>query len=289
MNGLEIMVSEGALNGLTNFTELMAFAKESIAPYENLLVTEEELSTAKDVVARMRKVGKAASDLRIRTEKEHAAKIELTVRQLKEITQTFNDAAAKIDTQVKKIVNDRKAAKRNELKEYFQSVVGIAGEFVAFESIEDEKWQNATVTVEAAKKQIDEIVRSFQEDTKAVKSIAAEPGIKAALEREFKNTLSLAKVLQLKPILEESARVQREQEEKRRAELEAAKAAQEAQAAQQAQEAPAPVQAEPELAKPLMPEANPIIRHTFWVEGTAEQFRGLKQFLIDNNMKYGRA
>ena len=289
MNGLEIIVSKDALNGLTNYDELIAYSKEQLKPYEGMLVTEDQIGAAKDIVARMRKVAKAASDLRIRTEKEHAAKIALTVQQLKEISSTFTDAAGKIDTQVKEIVSKRKAEKRSELEQYFLSVVGIAGKYIDFVDVEDEKWQNASVSIETAKAQIDEAVKEFQNATMAVESLDADLGIKAAVEREFKRTKSLAAAIQLRTTLEQMAAEQKrrreaEQAAREKAEKEAAENAERlAQEAKTAEAASEPVQQETAL------PVEDVWEITFAVSGTRAQFAALKEFLIRNGMKYRRA
>ena len=278
MNGLEIIVSEGALNGLTNYDELMAYSREQLKPYEGMLVTEDQVGAAKDIVARMRKVAKAASDLRIRTEREHAAKIALTVKQLKDIAATFTDAAGKIDDQVKEITNQRKAAKLEELRQYFLSVVGVAGKYIDFEDVLDEKWGNVTVSIETAKEQIDEAVKDFQSATLAVESLDAEPGIKAAVQAEFKRTKSLAKAIQLRSTLEQMAKVQQREREEREA---AAKAAEIK--PQESTETLTPGQPKEE------PPAEEVWEITFTVTATKQQFMALREFLVKNGMKYRRA
>lgn len=284
MDGMEIIVSKDALNGLTNYDELMAFAKEQIAPYESMVVTEDQLSTAKDVVAKMRKVSKAASDLRIRTEREHAAKIALTVQQLKEISGTFTDAAARIDTQVKAIVNERKQAKRGELIEYFKANVGIAGNYITFEDVEDEKWLNASVTMETATAQMDEALVRFREDAEALQSLDVEPSIKAAVEKEYRRTKSMSTALKYMIELERMAA-----EEKARKEKEAA-----LKAAQEAATVSAPVNLtqtetiKPEPKEETKPEVE-TQRIVFWVEAPREKFKLLREFLVSNGMKYGKA
>ena len=277
MNGLEIIVSEGALNGLTNYDELMAYSREQLKPYEGMLVTEDQIGAAKDIVARMRKVAKAASDLRIRTEKEHAAKIALTVQQLKQIASTFTEAAGKIDDQVKAITNAQKQAKREELIAYFKSIVGEAEPYVDFTDIEDEKWMNATVKVETAKLQIAEAVASFKEAVRTLEGLDCDPAIKASVLREFKRSKSLAMAIQLKQTLEQIAA---EQKKKQEAE----------QAAKNAETKP---QESTETLTPEPPKKETPVEEmweiTFVVSGSRSQFAALKEFLVKTGMKYRRA
>ena len=287
---MEIIVSEGALNGLTNYAELVAYAKEQVEPYVGLVVTEDELSTAKDVVARMRKTAKAASDLRIRTEKEHAAKIALTVSQLKEITSTFTDAATKIDEQVKTIVNARKAEKRGRLVERFNAEIGAGAKYIAFEDVEDPKWMNTTVTPEAAEEQLLELVKARREEAEALDALVIDPGIKAAVQNEYKRTKSFAQALMLQSRLEREAQAERERREARKAAEEAAKAA-------LAPAVTSPIEDVPEQTleairaqqtQEVQDAQEELITHTFWVTGTREQFRALREFLTRAGMKYGR-
>lgn len=267
MNGLEIIVSTDALNGLENFDELMTYATEQVAPYQSMVVTEDQVGAAKDIVARMRKVAKAASDLRIRTEREHAAKIALTVKQLKDIAATFTDAAGKIDEQVKAITNAQKQAKREELIAYFESIVGEAKPYVEFTDIEDEKWMNATVKVEAAKLQIAEAVASFKEAVRTLEGLECDPAIKASVLREFKRSKSLTSAIQLKEALEKAAAEQKRKQEA-------------------AQETTKTLTPEPPKEEPPAEELWEI---TFVVSGTKQQFMALREFLVKNGMKYRRA
>ena len=273
MNGLEIIVSEGALNGLTNYDELMAYSREQLKPYEGMLVTEDQIGAAKDIVARMRKVAKAASDLRIRTEKEHAAKIALTVQQLKQIASTFTEAAGKIDDQVKAITNAQKQAKREELIAYFKSIVGEAEPYVDFTDIEDEKWMNATVKVEAAKLQIAEAVASFKEAVRTLEGLDCDPAIKASVLREFKRSKSLAIAIQLKQTLEQIAAEQKRKQEAKAAETSPQESTETLTPEQPKEEAP----------------AEDVWEITFVVSGTKQQFMGLRDFLVKSGMKYRRA
>ena len=271
---MEIIVSEGALNGLTNYDELMAFARESVAPYAGLVVTDDQLSAAKDVVARMRRVAKAASDLRIRTEREHAAQITLAVQQLKEVASVFTEAAGAIDAQVKTITNDRKAKKREELRQYFLSVVGTAGPYISFEDIEDEKWLNASVSIETAKKQINESVASFKEAVETLESMDCDPAIKASMQAEFKRTKSLAAAVKLRQTLEQmAAEQQRKRDEEKQ---EAASVSHEN-------------HTENVTSGPAEPVVEDVYEIEFVVTGTRSQLIALKQWLTTNVIAYRRA
>ena len=282
MSGLEIIVSTDALNGLENFDELMTYATEQVAPYQGMVVTEDQVGAAKDIVARMRKVAKAASDLRIRTEREHAAKIALTVKQLKDIAATFTDAAGKIDEQVKAITNAQKQAKREELVAYFESIVGEAKDYVSFTDIEDEKWMNATVKIETAKLQIAEAVASFKDAVKTLEGLDCDPAIKASVLREFKRSKSITAAIQLKQTLEQMAAEQkRRKEERERQEKEAAQQA----AEKKPEESTTTLTEEPKKEAPV----EDVWEITFVVSGTRAQFMGLKDFLTKSGMKYRRA
>ena len=282
---MDIIVSKDALNGLTNYDELIAYAHEQVKPYESLAVTEEELSTAKNVSARMKKIGKAASDLRIQTEREHKAKIELTLNQLKEITNIFTTAADHIDKQVKEITNARKEAKRQELLNHFILNVGEAEPYISFADIEDPKWQNVSVSIEDAKAQIDEIIGRYKQDIAALDTMPGDASIIAATKAEFRRTKSLSMAIQYKQRIE-AERALEEQRQKTRREAEdkllAEKEAQRQAVLSAAQESAKNI-------TDIPTEDEPIIRHVFWVKGRKNDFVELRAFLIEHQMAYGKA
>lgn len=294
---MEIIVSQEALNGIVNFDELKTFAREQIAPYENLMVEEEELSTAKTVVANLRRLSKAADQERIRIQKEHDAKIELTKQQLKDLSGIFNNAALRIDAQVKEIVNERKQQKRLEIRKHFLDNSTLIAEYLSFEDIEDPKWLNASVSLDSVKAQVDEYIERFTADVKAVESIDCDAATMVALKGCFKRTHSVSEVLQMKNRIDAE-----------KARREAEKSAQEAAHASQKTEEKPDVLTEmpkPSFAMPSniterdVPAAEKApapqlqtesgkVTHTFWVTGTREQFVLLRQFLTANGMAYGR-
>ena len=282
---MEIIVSKDALNGLSNYDELIAYAHEQVKPYESLAVTEEELSTAKNVSARMKKIGKAASDLRIQTEREHKAKIELTLNQLKEITNIFTTAADHIDKQVKEITNARKEAKRNELLNHFILNVGEAEPYISFADIEDPKWQNVSVSIEDAKSQIDEIIGRYKQDIAALDRIPGDASIIAATKAEFRRTKSLSMAIQYKQRIE-AERAMEEQRQKMRREAEDRLLA-EKEAQRQAVLSAAKESAKNSTDIPANEE--PLMRVVFWVKGRKNDFVELRAFLIEHQMAYGKA
>ena len=100
MNNIEIII-ENPEQGIANFEPLKAAAQEMAAVYGSQLVSPDAIKDAKTDMAMLRKLAKSASDMRIKIEREHAAKIATVTKQLKEVAGIFTDAAAKIDSQVK--------------------------------------------------------------------------------------------------------------------------------------------------------------------------------------------
>lgn len=293
---MEIIVSNEALNGIVNFDELTAFAKEQIAPYENLMVEEEELATAKTVVANLRRLSKAADQERIRIQKEHDAKIELTKQQLKDLSGIFNNAALRIDAQVKEIVNERKQQKRLEIRKHFLDNSALIAEYLSFEDIEDPKWLNASVSLDSVKAQVDEYIERFTSDVKAVESIECDAATMVALKGCYKRTHSVSEVLQMKSRID-AEKARREAE---KAAMEAAKASQHVEEKPDVFEEPPKASfampsnfTESEVEVPEAPKTEPQmevgkVTRTLWITGTREQFVLLRQFLMANGMAYGK-
>ena len=127
MNNIEIII-ENPEQGIANYEPLKAATQEMAAVYGSQLVSLDAIKDAKSDMAMLRKLAKSASDMRIKIEREHAAKIATVTKQLKEVSGIFTDAAAKIDTQVKEYDEQRKAARLEEIRRGFERRVKTEAE-----------------------------------------------------------------------------------------------------------------------------------------------------------------
>ena len=280
MNNIEIII-ENPEQGIANYEPLKAAAQELAAVYGSQLVSPDAIKDAKSDMAMLRKLAKTASDMRIKIEREHAAKIATVTKQLKEVSGIFTDAAAKIDTQVKEYDEQRKAARMEEIKQIYAEEFGEMADLLPLGKIMRQDWLNKSTTTKTVRDDLQAIIINAQtgiEQIKGLCSIHENAILSAFLER-----LSLADALAAKKRLEDmDAAMERRKEEARKAE-EAKKA--EAQAAP-VEEPIAEVYVKDEPL-PFDDEPEPVMDFTFTVKGATEaHLEALTAFLEENGFTY---
>lgn len=280
MNNIEIII-ENPEQGIANFEPLKAAAQEMAAVYGSQLVSVDAIKDAKSDMAMLRKLAKTASDMRIKIEREHAAKIATVTKQLKEVAGIFTDAAAKIDTQVKEYDEQRKAARLEEIKQIYAEEVGDMADILPLGKLMRQDWLNKSTTTKTVRDDLQAIIINAQtgiEQIKGLCSIHENAILSAFLER-----LSLADALAAKKRLEDmDAAMERRKEEARKAAQEAEEAAQTAPVEEPIAEVY--VKDEP---LPFDDEPEPVMDFTFTVKNaTQAHLEALTAFLEESGFDY---
>lgn len=223
MNNIEIII-ENPEQGIANYEPLKAAAQEMAAVYGSQLVSVDAIKDAKTDMAMLRKLAKSASDMRIKIEREHAAKIATVTKQLKEVAGIFTDAAAKIDSQVKAYDEERKAARLEEIRQIYAEEIGDMADIIPFDKLYRSEWLNKTTTDKTVRGDIQTAVINAQTGIEQIKGLGS-PHENAILSA-FLDKLSLADALAAKKRLEDmdAAMERRRQEEEARKAEEAVKA-----------------------------------------------------------------
>lgn len=211
MNNIEIII-ENPEQGIANYEPLKAAAQEMAAVYGSQLVSADAIKDAKTDMAMLRKLAKSASDMRIKIEREHAAKIATVTKQLKEVAGIFTDAAAKIDSQVKAYDEERKTARLEEIRQIYAEDIGDMADIIPFDKLFRQEWLNKTTTDKTIRGDIQTAVINAQTGIEQIKGLGS-PHENAILSA-FLDKLSLADALAAKKRLEDmDAAMKRRQEE----------------------------------------------------------------------------
>lgn len=212
MEEMQVIIENEGLNGIANYEPLKAWATEQVAVYKSAVVLEEAQKDAKADCARLRKIAKNASDLRVKLKKEHEKKIAKTVDQLTEITKIFNDAATAIDEQLKAFEAQRKSDKQVQIVLLWESMIGDLADILPLERVQGANWLNKTVDMKTVKLEMSEAISGARE------AIATIRGLGSKYETEMINAylrrLDLNDALRTKAELEqiEAFRAQKKNE-----------------------------------------------------------------------------
>ena len=283
---MEIIVSMDATQGIENYNALIAWVREKTDMFKGVVVEENAISAAKADIADLRRIAKTASDLRISIKKEHEAKIEKTISQLKEITEMLNGAADSVNAQVTAYADGKSQEKYARIQTHYDEVFGklfeTIGDYsdkVPLDKVINPKWKNATCAEKDVCAELDESAKKVRNDHRIITAMALSPEMTASMLDAYYVKLDMSAALDQKNRLEEQAERVR-----------LAKQAQEALAAEKKPE-PIPVVVETTpmtYVAPMTEDEEKPQQIDFRVWVTTEQKAKLRAFFIESGIKYGK-
>ena len=263
-----------------NNEELKAEISEKMQEYKSLVFTAETIQDAKKDRAKLNKLRTAFEDERKKVKKQCMEPYEKFERQVKELTALIDEPIRLIDSQIKEVEENRKAQKRKEIEELF-SGIGFQT-FVTLEKIWDEKWLNVSVPMSRIEEQMKTRMYQIGNDVMTIKNL---PEFSFEALEVYKKSLDLTMAIQEGQRLSEIQKRKAAYEEEQRR-----KAAEEAAKLQRASspKKSAVVKKKQDMKKPEEMAEPKIMKLDFRVWGTEEQIMGLRQYLIDNKIKFGK-
>lgn len=268
-----------------NNEELKAEISEKMQDYKNLVFTEETIKEAKKDRANLNKLKNAFEDERKRIKRQCMAPYEQFETQVKELIALIEEPIRLIDVQIKEVEEQKRQEKRKGIEELFGSI-GFQN-FVTLDMIFDEKWLNASVPMSKIEEQMKSRMFEIGDAVLAIHNLP-EFGFEAM--EVYQKTLDLTQAIQegqrlseiqkKKAAYEEEQRRKAEEEKARKQEEEAEKASADQRDEKQTESA--------EEREGLEEQPEKIVRLDFRVWGTMEQIMGLRQYLIDNEIKFGK-
>lgn len=307
----------------TNYADVKAWVDGVAEQYRSIVVTEDGVQAAKQDRANLRNLQANIDQVRKECRAAALAVSAETEANCKELVATLETAVQSLDTQAKAFETRRKEEKAARLKTYFdrENELHNTNTYLTWEGVLDPKWLNATASEDAAKKAIDAII------TNTVNGIAAIVTLQSPFEVElldyYRGTQDVTAVLQKNARLLEMKKAQEEREKAAREAAEAKRLAEEAARNAVAEEEPAPQEApsvadvirsvEQEAFAYAAVEEEPTytlyfdphctdeqflellkymdgtgIRRTLRVEGVAAQLNGLKAYMREHSIRFGR-
>ena len=304
------------------FMELVASMTEQ---YEGITYTDEQIKIAKSDRATLNAMKKAIFDRRIQVKKavmEPYTKFEAEVA---EVAALIDKPIAMIDSQIKEYDERVKNEKKQALKEYFEEIASDLEGVLTFDRVFDQRYLNATVSLNKAKTDIKDKVERVNTDLNTLNSLDAEYRMFArdVYVRTFDMSKAMAEISRLQELKkQEEERIRKEEEAKAAKEAAEAKAAEAvpepAETVQKIEESvqnpvenvtetaeivhePAKSVTEPkETVSPAasidVPDTSVAVpeedtkqyKASFTVYGTKAEIMGLKQYMIEHKIKFGK-
>lgn len=269
---------------LWNNEELKAEIAEKMQEYKSLAFTAETIQDAKKDRAKLNKLRTAFEDERKKVKKQCMEPYEKFERQVKELTALIDEPIRLIDSQIKEAEEFRKTQKRKDIETMF-SEIGFQP-FVSLEKIWDEKWLNASVSMNRIEEQMKTRMYQIGNDVATINNL---PEFSFEAMEVYKKSLDLTMAIQEGQRLSEiqKRKAAYEEEQKRKAAEEAERKRQEE--SEKLQQVPAhSVERKQDAKKPDEIAEPKIMKLDFRVWGTEEQLMGLRQYMINNKIKFGK-
>lgn len=307
-----------------NKDEFMKLINDVADEYKGLTYTEDQMKSAKQDRAKLNAMKTAISKRRVEVKKAIMTPYDEFEKEVKEVTEPIDKTIAMIDSQVKEYEDRIRKEKQKKLKQHFIEKAGDVAKILVFETIFNKDWLKVSVSLKKACEEIDKKIDRFMEDMKTIETTCEEKYQTAAKDKYMKHldiSEALAEASSLKALDDKIAQLKEKQEEEKK------KAAEETKTKEisKEQEKQRKIMQEPvkenaategdnvddsniekqenEPAKENTAEKNinscaqdPLTgseeakkyKASFTVYGTRKQIMDLRQYMIDNNIKFGK-
>lgn len=271
-----------------NFGKLHEFVAELVAPYKNMVVTEDTVKNAAADRARLRKLRERIDQYRKEIKAECMRPTDEFAEGIKPSLAEIDEAVENIDSGVKKWEAVEVQNKLNGLRAFFdEKNTGPGAEIADFDKIAaaNPKWKNKGYEVKAAQNDIMSALANIDRGMTALRGQGYPDSCRAAMIEKFSENYDLASALNVYTQIQRREAMEKAVQEREAARQRAAEAA-----AAQAAQAIRPVQtaAPAEEPAPVQTEQPEMLVRDFRVWATREQLNALGAFMKANGIRYGK-
>lgn len=273
------MVDDGYITALpaailSNAAEVRRQLAEALEKYRNIVVTDDTVDDAKSTLANLRKQMELIDSQRKDVKKNWDKPLKAFEGDVKKLVEEFTAVINPIADQVKSFEETEKRNKENSLRLVYETEIGEEHlRYRPWESVFDPKWTNRTAKRDKIMDELKQIAERTKNEVAAIHAMNT-PFEVAALDH-YAKCHDLGEVLTYIQRLTEQSQ---------------AKALQEKQKAEtRADVTPEPTKPVETILEPPADEDEETVSIAFRVECTKSQLQKLKEFLVENKIKYGKA
>ena len=264
-----------------NYEDIKAEVLEKLKNYQNLVYTDDQIPEAKADKARLNKLKEALDDKRKEIKKQCLMPYEKFEKQVKDILAIIDAPLILIDKQIKEYDEQKKLAKKVEIENIFKSIE--KPDFSKLESIFNEKWLNATVSLKKVTEEITSAINKTKDDLQTLEGLT-EYSFEAI--EMYKTNLNINQALnQARYLVELAKRKAAEQEKKERERLAAEQARkQEEEEREKAKQADLEIDTKEPQTSEQSDKLEPTIFETYEDENIEREWIGFEVFVSMNEV-----
>lgn len=279
------MVDDGYITALptvilSNAAEVRRQLSDALEKYRNLVVTEETVDDAKSTLANLRKQMELIDSQRKDVKKNWDKPLKAFESDVKKLIEEFTAVIEPIAAQVKSFEETEKRNKENSLRLVYESEMGEEMlRYRPWETVFDPKWTNRTAKRDKIMDELKHIAERVKDEIRAIRMLGSE--FETALFDHYAQYHDLTSVISYNERLKIQKQVNEAQSQ--------AQASQDARKDEtRADVTPTPQKPVEIVLEPSTDEDEETISIAFRVECTKSQLQKLKEFLVENKIKYGK-
>lgn len=257
------------------------------AEYEAIAYTDEQETEMRKDRATLNKLVTAFEDQRKQVKKFYQAPYDKFEAQVKEVLQPVRKAIETIDAGLSEIERDYRVKKTNKMRELYEASVGDLKGILPFEKTIREEWYKKSFTDKKLAQGYADLFKRIRSDLESLEELPERFRGKAMLR--YLETYSLSDALREGKRLEEAEKAMEDRCRKLSEEAVARNVEMQEKKQEHREVCAAPQEATAETSKQDVSAAeDPVMHLNFRVWGTREQLMALRQYMIDNHLKFGK-
>lgn len=273
-----------------NYEEIKQYAITKAQEYQSIAYTDADVADMKKDKADINRFINALEDARKSKKKEYLAPYEKFEVQVKDALDPLKQTTVLISQKLDEVEQQYRDGRRQKMMECYQEYVDDLRSLIPFERTVKEEYYKRSFSDKKINQSYADFFGRIREELKALDELPERFRDKAVLK--YMESFSLSDALregkrleELEKTMEERRKKQQEEAEKREAEKR--RAQQDA-----AHAVPVSPKPEPVVSVPVNDiqekKEEPVLQLDFRVWGTREQLMGLRQYMIDNKIKFGK-
>lgn len=283
---VSFMVDDGYISALpaailSNAAEVRGQLSDALEKYRNLVVTEDTVDDAKSTLANLRKQMELIDSPRKAVKKNWDKPLKAFEGDVKKLVEEFTAVIEPIAAQVKSFEETEKRNKENSLRLVYESEIGEENlRYRPWDSVFDPEWTNRTAKRDKILDELKQIADRVKDEVRAIRMLGSEFEV-ALLDHyaeyhDLTSAISYNERLKIQKQVNEAQSQAQALQEKSKAEM-------------RADVAPEPTKPAETILEPPTDEDEETVSIAFRVECTKSQLQKLKEFLVENKIKYGKA
>ncbi len=272
---MELQVSEiQALEPVKfNYEELKAAITEKANTYKNLVYTEENIATAKSDRVMLNKVSKAINEEKKRIKNALLEPYTDFEAKCKELMEIIDSASTSIDAQIKDFESIEKNTKLQDILMYWIEKSGEYAELVNVDKLVQEQWLNKTYSMSKIQDEIDHIIVRIRTDFSVLENVSEDAELVKRLKGFYLNNIDNTSVLSM--TMAEKTRIEELNQKLDNVEKVTKNETNITKGPQNLTENKENV------------TNSEVIERAFKIIGTKEQILSVRDFMVQNNIKFG--